>query len=107
MRAGALDRTIEIHAKTISQDSTGQAIETWARVASEWAQVESVLNPEAFTADRTLSYKTKYFTMRYRALSPDTNRIRYEDQDYDILAIGELENRGRRRWLKVLAEVRE
>lgn len=107
MRAGALDRAIEIWSKVTLQNTAGELTETWQRTASEWAKVESELRPEMFVGDRTLSYKTKYFTIRYYAgLSPDTHRIRFEDEDYDILAIGEVENRGRRIWLRVLGQVR-
>lgn len=105
-RAGALDKPIEIQRAVKAQDTAGEVIITWQRLANEWASVESVDQSENYSADRVLSFKLKWFTIRWVSWLGSENRIVYDGDNYDILSIAEMENVGRNRFLRILAEVK-
>ena len=101
-RSGALDRPIEIQSAAETLDASGGVVTAWTRVANEWAEVESVDAPEAYLSDRTLGYKTRWFTIRWVSWLTSKHRIVYDGGNFDILSINEDETTGRNRFLKVL-----
>lgn len=102
-RAGNLDRVIEIQAATESRNSAGEVVMTWARFLRCYANVQSDPANETFGANRQLGIKTKKFTIRHARGVTAQHRILYEDEYYDILALSDMEEVGRRRFIQIVA----
>jgi SPP1 family predicted phage head-tail adaptor len=116
MRAGRLDRRIDIQRKTATQDEFGQEVEAWGDLTAEpeWASVSALRGEERFTADQFVAREQVEFRVRWSQALADVNpldRILYPpasaspaDPDpstvYDIMAVHEL---GRRQGLRILA----
>ena len=94
MRAGRLDRIILIQRKTTSADSFGEPIETWATVATVWAEMVPVRGQERYAAMQQIAEIDTVFRIRYRAGITPLDRISYNSRLYDIkhvLEIGRFE----------------
>lgn len=110
MRAGALDRIIKLQRPVETQDSTGQIVVSYARYRTVWASVLSIsgrTSLEQQDADRQLSAKVRQFTIRHLAGVSVEWRILYQDEEYDILAVDEIEKRGREHFMLITAELRK
>lgn len=113
MKAGPLDRRIRIERKTVSQDATGEEVETWQPLSTRFASVGPVRDSERFLADQFLARAQTQFEVRYGTDILDLNpldRIVYPavadpapHQIYDILGVREL---GRREGFRIIAQVR-
>lgn len=87
MRAGELDRRIQILVRTREQDSVGQMIETWTPVLTTWASIEPKPGGEQFQADQVVATAVRLFRIRRRAdLRPtvEGHRIAAEGREWDI-----------------------
>lgn len=105
MRAGPLDRRIEIQERTPVPDTIGQRVDSWATIATVWAQRRTAGRGEAFTAAQRLASATDEFRIRYRTdftPSPSQHRILFDGNAYDILSVAEL---GRREGWSLVCEV--
>lgn len=99
MQAGKLRQLIEIQSRTISQDTLGQAIETWAKVEDVWADVRMAGNRETFviSADQQVARVTHKVRMRYKSYITPLHRIIHGDRVLDIESA--VDPDGRRRML--------
>lgn len=102
MKPGRLDREIVIESATLSANSIGEMVETWATFASVWAQVAPLSAGERFRSEARHSARVSVFTIRYLDGLLPTMRIKYENLFWRILGIAEV---GRRHWLEITAEV--
>lgn len=98
MRAGELRHRVEIQAATITRDTLGQGIKTWATVLSVWASISPVSGTEK-NADATLKqiknergYK---ITARYNATITPQHRIKWGSRRFDINAVLNIDERSR------------
>lgn len=103
MRAGDLDRTIELQSVSTVQNSFGEPVETWATFATVAAKVSPQRGDERFTAQQIVGKAVVTFKLRYRTDVTVLNRIRYVGRDYDIHDVREL---GRREGLEIDASAR-
>lgn len=115
MRAGRLDRRIDIERKTVTQAASGQPIETWTKIASRRpAEYRGVSGVETAAApERLVAVDRVEFTVRWSNSLSDLNpldRIVYPPSDsplesavYDIHAVSEI---GRRIGLRIIASRR-
>jgi head-tail adaptor len=116
MRAGRLDRKIELQRKTTSLSASGSSIETWSTFATRWASVAPVRADERFSAPLLVARQQAEFQVRWSQdiadLSP-LDRIVYppvpdtspptpipSTSIYDIVEVHEI---GRREGLKIIA----
>lgn len=119
MRAGKLDRLIDLQEKTVTQSGSGEPIDTWSTLS--YRRPSTAPRPlraeERFTGPQIVATDQVEFRIRYSesvaGLSPK-NRLIYpamNDPDtevdknriYDIIAVNEL---GRREGLQIIAQRR-
>lgn len=101
MRAGNLDRIIEIQRRTTGLDLYGTPVETWATFATMRAQllktaIDDQEGARGHTTDAVLTFRMYYFA----SLSLN-DRLLYEGQQYDVKQITEI---GRRVGMDVTCE---
>jgi len=109
MNPGTLDRRITIQKRTITRDSFGDAVESWAdwRTSIPARQIyrsggESFGASEQRVATRTVVFRIRYLSLG-DVLDPAAYRITFGGQVYDVRAIEEF---GRRAYLDLVAEYR-
>ncbi|MGY4332785.1 head-tail adaptor [Bradyrhizobium sp. LB7.2] len=93
MRAGNLDRLIEIQRRTIGLDLYGTPIETWTTFATMRAQLlknatDDREGERGHTSDVMLTFRMYYFA----SLSLN-DRLLYQGQQYQITGITEIGRR--------------
>lgn len=106
IKIGSLDRKITIRNATQSQSSSGAVSESFADLATVWANVKNGSKAEKFAMERETNFNTKIFTIRYRTDFDEKSNILYNAKTYDIQSINEVENT-RNRFLEVMAQLRE
>lgn len=108
MRAGALDRRINLEVKTTARDAVGQPIETWSVARRLWAQrVEGSKVAERFGANQTYAMVTTVFKVGYfpalTTVTVDTHRIVFGGKIYNIHGAVEV---GRKEGVELLCSAR-
>lgn len=102
MRAGKLDRQVELKHRVLGNSSaTGQRLETYTTYATVWAEKLDVTGREFFSASTRDAELTTRFNIRYRSDVLPTDRLVYGTSDYDILQVSEM---GRRVSLTIFAK---
>lgn len=89
MRAGKLDRRIQLQTGTESRDAFGQAIYTWTTTFTIWADVFPLPYNENVEGDRKTEQPFFKVRMRYQAGIIPTMRVLYNSSYYDIISINE------------------
>lgn len=84
MRIGSLDKRIIIKAKTATEDTYGEPIETWVDLATVWANVQYLRGAERYSAKQTIANIDVKFKIRWRRDVSVENIIEYENKEYDI-----------------------
>ena len=106
MRAGELNKSIVIQARTDTQDSFGQPIPSWAKIHTDAtlpARVMPNRGNERFTAQQVYGESVVTFRIRWRSDVSVENRIVYDGKNWDIRDVREV---GRREGLEIDASVR-
>jgi len=108
MRAGLLDRRVNLEAKTVTRDALGQPVETWSVVRTLWAQrVEGSKVAERFGANQTYAMVTTIFRVGYfpalTTVTVDTHRLVFNGKTYNIHGVVEL---GRKDGVELLCSAR-
>lgn len=114
MNAGELDKRVQLLRRFLDTDQLGARRAAYAPSgAPVWAKVEWAAGGEAFSTDgarRVATHKRK-FTIRYRPDVEPTWRLEFDGATYDITDVQDLTdggaNKGRRRFLVLLAEAQE
>lgn len=102
MRAGNLDRVIQILGRTMaSPDLYGAVVPTWATVATLRAQLLQHATDDKEGQRGHTTDVVRTFRMRWLDGVSLENRVTYEGQQYQIVSIKEL---GRRRGLDLTVE---
>lgn len=101
MKAGKLDRRVQIKVKTSTRDSYGAEILTYSVLATVWAEVVPISGREYFAAAQFIPEATLKIRMRFREDFDETALISYDGVDYNILYIAEI---GRADGLEVLVK---
>jgi SPP1 family predicted phage head-tail adaptor len=99
----ALDERIELQSFTTAADSYGGLTKTWATYATAWARIEysATTSGEDYANHVNLSVLRIGFTCRWRDGVTVKDRVKYNDEYYDIVKI---ETMGRRKFLKITAD---
>jgi SPP1 family predicted phage head-tail adaptor len=103
MRAGQLDRTIELQSVATAPNSFGELVETWTTFASPAAAIVPTRGNERFTAQQLVGHAVTTFRIRYRTGLTVLNRIVYDGRQWDIHDVREI---GRREGLEIDASAR-
>jgi SPP1 family predicted phage head-tail adaptor len=85
--AGRLNRLVKIQAQTSDQDDTGQPLNTWADVASVWADIRLPNGLETIKAGATVSIVQASVRIRYRTDVTAGMRVLQGPTVYEILAV--------------------
>lgn len=111
MRAGKLDRKIQIERRTDTRDDHGQPIAVWTRIGTtRWASYGPVSGAERFIADQFVAREQVEFQVRWasdlddlnpkdRIVFPITSGTASDSQIYEIMAVHEI---GRREGLRII-----
>lgn len=101
-----MDRQIQIYEVVKTKDSIGGESEELREYAKIWSEVRINAGAESYRAGAGKEFvnKTAEFFCRYDSKITELNRIKYNEQFYDILSVREI---GRRSGLQILGEVRE
>ncbi len=101
MRAGNLDRLIELRHRVLTQNSHGEQVPSYPTAyETVWAEKLDQRAREYFAAQGTQAEATTRFRIRYMTGVVMTDRIVYDGANYDIVQISEI---GRREGLEIFA----
>ena len=103
MRAGTLDRIIQLREKRVTKNEFQEPVETWFTQVTLPASKKSVRGDERFSGDQTVASMDTIFSIRYMPGITSQNRIVCEGIEYDIVAPVEL---GRREGLELYCKSR-
>jgi SPP1 family predicted phage head-tail adaptor len=87
MRAGQLNRRVQLQRQALTTDSEGRASGTWSTLATAWAAIEPLQGREALLAAQaqtTLSHRVR---IRYRPGVTARMRLVYGARVFDIQAV--------------------
>lgn len=101
MRAGSLDRLIEIQRRGTGLDLYGTPIETWTTYATMRAQLLKNATDDREGERGHTTDATRTFRMYYFASLSLTDRLLYQGQSYNVTGISEI---GRRVGMDVSCE---
>lgn len=104
-RSEDLDRRLEIQRKTVTQSSSGEPVETWATLATVWAQKLPDRGQERHATRQLVGSAVMMFRTRYRADLALTvqDRLVFDGKTWDIHDIREI---GRRVFTEIDATAR-
>ena len=100
MQPGRMDRRIAIEAVAVTQNDYGEEVETWAPLATVFAEKRDIRARERFTAQQRLAEESAVFVIRYRADVTPAMRLVCEGKTYRIEGLAEI---GRREGLEITA----
>ena len=87
MRAGKLDQRVTIQTATVSYNSYGEPITTWADTYTDWAEAVTTGGGEYYAAQKINASTEVLFRMRYTDDITVTNRIKWLSRYFSILSI--------------------
>ena len=93
MRAGNLDRVIEIQRRTTGLDLYGTPVETWSTFATMRAQLLKNATDDRESARGHTTDAVLTFRMYYLASLSLNDRLLYEGQQYEITGMMEIGRR--------------
>jgi SPP1 family predicted phage head-tail adaptor len=87
---GKMDRRITVQVRTMTKDSTGGRVETWADSFDCWAEVIVQKQTESEISESDRNADSRQFRIRYKSgLASGTHRILYQLRFYNIKSITE------------------
>lgn len=66
MDAGRLNKRVTIQNRVVAQNGIGEAVTTWAKLASVWASIEPIQGKEFWAQQQVQSEVTVRVRIRYR-----------------------------------------
>lgn len=93
IESGKLDRTLELLTNTVGTDEFGQKIETFATLATIFAQRLEMRTQDAARAGARETYSIARYLIRWRADLTTGMRIRTDEKLYDVIDIDEPDRR--------------
>jgi len=103
MRAGKLDRSIDLERLTETVQPSGAVVTTWAKIATVRAEIVQQSATEFLTGFGEAENGTVVFRVRYVPDLTTADRVAYAGAIYDLKEIKEI---GRRRGLELRAVAR-
>lgn len=93
MRPGELRRQVQIQQRNSTQDSFGQRVQTWATVATTWADIQPLSGRELETAQAVRSEVTHTVVIRYRPGVTAAMRVVYQGRYFNVLSVIDVDTR--------------
>lgn len=106
MSIGRMDRQIVIEQNTPTQDAAGQPIESWATLATVWAEYLPVSGREFWQAKQVNAQAVANFRIHYRSDVTRKMRLTSEGDTYDIVDANEDRRFGYKEFLLIRGEAR-
>jgi SPP1 family predicted phage head-tail adaptor len=104
MNAGRLDTRITLQEPTTSRDDFGQSTQTFAGVASVWAQRRDISAKETTESDQRVASTRTEWTIRWRSDVRETWRVVLKTGRTDTWEIVGILELGRREGLRLICE---
>jgi SPP1 family predicted phage head-tail adaptor len=95
MRAGRLRHRITIQEKSVSRNTYGEEQISWVDVATVWGAVEPLRGDEFIESARAGAEVTTRIVIRYRSGIQPEMRVVYGSHVYDVVAVIDVDGRGR------------
>ena len=100
MRAGQLNRYVDIQQRGVTRDSFGQQVETWTDVKYVYAYIEALSGTDRSAGDSTSTDVSHRVTVRYDAIFADpraaaTYRIVYGTRIFHVAAVMNIDETNR------------
>ncbi len=106
MSIGRMDRQIVIEQNTPTQDSVGEEIESWATLATVWAEYLPVGGREFWAARQINAETVANFRIHYRSDVTRGMRLTFDGDTYDIVDANEDRRMGYKEFLLIRGEAR-
>lgn len=87
MNAGRLHHQLTIQAATETRDAHGQAVRTWAAVATVWGRVEPLRGRELFQAQQAEARVDTRITIRRYAGLTSHHRILFGTRTFELVTV--------------------
>ena len=106
MRAGPLRHRVEIQQATESADAHNQAVQSWATVASRWAQIRPATGREVLDGQAPAADVSHEITLRHysRTLTPKF-RLKLGTRVFNVVSAVNFDERNRRTVIQAREEV--
>lgn len=101
MRAGPLDRRIELQSRTTAKDSYGEEVISFTSLAFVWASKRDERGREFLASNAERAEAMTIWAIRWRSDVKAQDRLVYATVQYDIESISEL---GRRDGLELICK---
>lgn len=95
MRSGLLRKRITIQSASSARDNFGAVENTWSDVGSRWASVEPLSAGEFEVSGQTVNRKEIKFVMRYTTSITAQMRLVFDNENYNIESIININQRNR------------
>ena len=106
MSIGRMDRQIVIEQNTPTQDSAGQPIDSWATLATVWAEFLPAGGREFWQAKQVNAETVASFRIHYRSDVTRKMRLTFAGDTYDIVDAAEDRRFGYKEFLLIRGEAR-
>ena len=104
MRAGELDRLVDVRKNTPVESASGDPVDNFSSLRLVWAKVTQKQATEPFTSNQAAAFEVTEFKVRYESdLLDYTNIFVHNGKSYDIESIVEL---GRREGLLITGKAK-
>ena len=106
MKAGKLDRRIDLHRATTVPNAFNEPVETFASFATVWASATPISDGERARAGEVFSSISMRFQIRYSTTVSDLDtrdRVVFDGRVFDIVAVKEI---NRREGIEITASAR-
>ncbi len=98
MKAGKLDKRLDIEQPITTQDGAGSPVVSWLAVGTVWASIEPIIERikgrEAMTANQNLAIMDTRIKVRAHPLLSSINakwRVKYNGVIYNIVSVANIE----------------
>lgn len=102
MRTEEFKHKITFQKLSITTNENGFEVEEWQDFITCWAKVENLRGREFFAAEAVQAEKTVKFTIRYLQDLTEDMRILFEDKQYNITFIDNIQYRNKYIEIKAL-----
>jgi SPP1 family predicted phage head-tail adaptor len=93
MRAGQLNKRVQLQRATTTRDASGGMVDTWASYATIWAGFLDLSSREAYRARQVNAEVTHAIQIRYRPDVRFTDRLLYGSLILEIVGIEDEQQR--------------
>jgi SPP1 family predicted phage head-tail adaptor len=93
MKAGKLDKRLDIEQPATVQDASGSPVVTWLPFGTVWASIEPIKGREALTANQHLGVMDSRIKIRAHSALSSINskwRVKYNGVIYNIVSVAHI-----------------